>query len=136
MAQFKIMPHNLEAEQAILGCILIDVQLQAEIMSTLEEVDFYSDAHQNIFKSMLSVYQKNVPVDFVTLTNELEKKGALEKVGGIEYITFLTNAVPSAANYKFYSDIVKLLFVVSSTTFKPVTLASAPPVNLYVGAKL
>ena len=107
MAQFKIMPHNLEAEQAILGCILIDVQLQAEIMSTLEEVDFYSDAHQNIFKSMLSVYQKNVPVDFVTLTNELEKKGALEKVGGIEYITFLTNAVPSAANYKFYSDIVK-----------------------------
>ena len=91
MAQFKIMPHNLEAEQAILGCILIDVQLQAEIMSTLEEVDFYSDAHQNIFKSMLSVYQKNVPVDFVTLTNELEKKGSLEKVGGIEYITFLTN---------------------------------------------
>ena len=61
MAQFKIMPHNLEAEQAILGCILIDVQLQAEIMSTLEEVDFYSDAHQNIFKSMLSVYQKKCP---------------------------------------------------------------------------
>lgn len=107
MAQYKIMPYNLEAEQAILGCILIDVQLQAEIMAILDVEDFYSDAHQNIYKAMISVYQKNIPVDFVTLTNELEKQGLIEKVGGLEYITILTNAVPSAANYKFYSDIVK-----------------------------
>ena len=52
MAEYKIMPHNIEAEQALLGCILLDVQIQPEILGTMDATDFYSDAHQNIFKSM------------------------------------------------------------------------------------
>lgn len=106
-SNYKIQPHNIEAEQAVLGCILIDNQAQVDILSLMHEEDFYSEAHQQIFKSMSKVYQKSIPVDFVTLTDQLEKDGMLEKVGGIDYVTFLTNAVPSAANFNHYCEIVK-----------------------------
>ncbi len=102
-----MMPHNIEAEQALLGCILIDNHAQVDIISTVREEDFYSEAHQKIFASMSKVYQKSVPIDFVTLSDQLEKDKVLDKVGGIEYITFLTNAVPSAENFSYYCDIIK-----------------------------
>ncbi len=104
---YKIQPHNLEAEQAVLGCILIDNQAQIDVLAIMHESDFYSEAHAQIFKAMNKVYQKSIPVDFVTLTDQLEKDGMLEKVGGIDYIMTLTNTVPSAANFKHYCDIVK-----------------------------
>ena len=107
MADYKIMPHNIEAEQAVLGCILIDVQAQADILGMIKEEDFYSQAHRDIFSSMLKIYQKSIPVDFVTILDGLEKDKILDKVGGIEYITTLTNTVPSAVNFKYYCDIVK-----------------------------
>ena len=107
MADYKIMPHNIEAEQAVLGCILIDVQAQADILGMMKEEDFYSQAHRDIFSSMLKIYQKSIPVDFVTILDGLEKDKILDKVGGIEYITTLTNTVPSAVNFKHYCDIVK-----------------------------
>ena len=106
-SNYKIQPHDIEAEQAVLGCILIDNQAQVDILSLMHEEDFYSEAHQQIFKSISKVYQKSIPVDFVTLTDQLEKDGMLEKVGGIDYVTFLTNAVPSAANFNHYCEIVK-----------------------------
>lgn len=107
MPEVKIMPHNLEAEQAVLGCILIDSQAQSDIFALLQDYDFYSESHQNIYNAMLKIYKKGVPVDFVTLADQLELDKIIEKVGGIEYITFLTNSVPSAANFNFYCDIVK-----------------------------
>ena len=107
MADIKIMPHNIEAEQAVLGCILIDSQAQIDILTAIHTDDFYSEAHQLVYTSMLKIYQRSVPVDFVTLADQLEKDKTLEKVGGIEYITFLTNSVPSAANFNYYCEIVK-----------------------------
>ena len=107
MADYKIMPHNIEAEQAVLGCILIDMQAQADILGILKEIDFYSQSHRDIFSSMVKIYQSSKPVDFVTLSDQLERDKILDKVGGIEYITTLTNVVPSAANFKYYCDIVK-----------------------------
>ena len=107
MPDYKIMPHNIEAEQAVLGCILIDNQVQIDILSMCKETDFYSQPHQSIFNAMNKIYQKSNPVDFVTLTNELEKEGLLDKVGGIDYITTLTNVVPAAVNYKYYCDIIR-----------------------------
>ena len=104
---YKIMPHNIEAEQALLGCILIDVQSQGDILGLMKESDFYTDAHKNIYNTMMKIYLKSTPIDFVTLTNQLDKDKLLDKVGGIEYITALTNVVPSAANFKYYCDIVK-----------------------------
>ena len=103
----KIMPHSLEAEQAVLGCLLIDNDCSINIMNRLKSSDFYTDSHQNIFDVMFTLYQTNVPIDFVTVTEALEKKNLLESIGGIDYITSLTNVIPSAANYGHYVDIVK-----------------------------
>lgn len=107
MAEYKIMPHNLEAEQAVLGCILIDGIVQTDILGMMHEEDFYSASHKDIYSTMLKIYQKSTPVDFITLTDQLDKDKILDKVGGIEYITTLTNVVPSAANFNYYCEIVK-----------------------------
>lgn len=107
MADHKILPNSLEAEQALLGCILLDNDAQMDIFSKADVNDFYSESHRSIFDSMLKIYSKSIPVDFVTLTNQLEVDKKLELVGGIDYITYLTNVVPSAANFGHYLDIVK-----------------------------
>ena len=88
------------------GSVLIDQEAQTDILSSLSDEDFYSEAHRNIFKAMQNIFSKSIPVDFVTLTSELEVEKKLESVGGIDYITYLTNVVPSAANFKHYCDIV------------------------------
>ena len=100
------MPHSLEAEQALLGCLLIDSKIQVDVVAFLSEEDFYAESHKIIFSAMLEIIKLNQPVDLVTLTDTLEKQGALENVGGITYITELTNVMPSSANYKRYLDIV------------------------------
>ena len=100
------MPHSLEAEQAILGCLLLDTRIQVEVAAFLKEEDFYAESHKHIFSTMQDIIAKNMPVDLVTLTDALEKKGVLEQAGGIAYLTELTNVIPSTANYQRYSDIV------------------------------
>lgn len=107
MADYKVLPNSLEAEQALLGCVLLDNDAQMDIFAKINPNDFYSESHKNIYESMLKIYNKSIPVDFVTLTNQLEVDKKLETVGGIYYITFLTNIVPSAANFQHYMDIVK-----------------------------
>ena len=106
MAEYKILPNSLESEQAVLGCVLLDQEAQTDILSSLSADDFYSESHRNIFQAMQTIFSKSIPVDFVTLTSELEVEKKLDAVGGIDYITFLTNVVPSAANFKHYCDIV------------------------------
>ena len=103
----KMMPHSIEAEQAILGCCLIDENVPIDVMAVLSANDFYVEAHKQIFDAMMSIYSNNVAIDFVTITDQLEKNNLLESVGGIDYITTLTNIIPSAANFKHYLDIVK-----------------------------
>lgn len=103
----KSMPHNIEAEQAVLGCNLIDNDVPITIMAKLHSSDFYTEAHQTIFEAMEHIYRANDPIDFVTLTDELERMGVMEAVGGIDYITTLTNIVPSAANFMHYVEIVR-----------------------------
>ena len=107
MADYKVLPNSLEAEQALLGCILLDVEAQNDILRKVEVADFYSESHKNIYDSMFRIFEKSIPVDFVTLTNQLEIDKKLDAVGGIDYITYLTNVVPSAANFEHYLDIVK-----------------------------
>ena len=105
--QPRMMPHSIEAEQAVLGCNLIDTDAPVNIIAKLKPTDFYSEAHQSIFEAMMNIYNANNPIDFVTLTDELERMGIMDSVGGIDYITTLTNIVPSAANYMHYVEIVK-----------------------------
>lgn len=101
------MPYNLEAEQSILGCILIDMELQFDIVSKLKEIDFYLESHKLIFSAMNDIVGRNMPVDIVTLSDEMEKAATFDKVGGIDYLTMLSKSTPSAANYEYYLNIVK-----------------------------
>ena len=103
----RMMPHSIEAEQSVLGCCLIDDNVPVQVMNKLKQDDYYTQAHQTIFEAMNKIYQENKPIDFVTLTDELERMGAMDSVGGIDYITTLTNIVPSAANFMHYVNIVK-----------------------------
>lgn len=106
-SKFKIMPHSIEAEQSVLGAMMINNEVPIDVVNTLKESDFYAHAHSQIYAVMQELYRANKPIDFVTLTDALEKSGQLEEVGGIEYLTALTNVLPSAANYKHYVEIVK-----------------------------
>lgn len=108
MAQEKrAMPHNVESEQSILGCALIDNEAVVTIMGDLKDKDFYVEAHKIIFRAMGSIYAVNRPIDFITLTDELEKANMLDSVGGVDYISTLTTIVPSASNHKHYIEIIK-----------------------------
>ncbi len=109
MPQIKTnaMPYNLEAEQSVLGSILIDMELQYEIISKLKEGDFYLESHKLIFAAMYQISAANTPVDLVTLSDVMEKNATLEKAGGMDYLTSLARTTPSAANYAYYLDIVK-----------------------------
>lgn len=100
------MPHSLEAEQALLGCLLLDTRIQVEVASFLKEEDFYAESHKHVFRAMEGIIKNNLPVDLVTLTDALEKQGNLENAGGINYIVELTNVMPSSANYQRYLEIV------------------------------
>ena len=103
---FGEMPHSLEAEQALLGCLLLDARIQIDIAADISEEDFYAESHKYIFHAMKDIIARNQPVDLVTLTDSLEKQGALEQAGGITYLAELTNVLPSSANYRRYLDIV------------------------------
>ncbi|MBP5373076.1 MAG: replicative DNA helicase [Clostridia bacterium] len=104
---YKSMPYNLEAEQSILGCIIIDQVMQMDAVSELTEDDFLMESHKKIFAAMREIISQNKPVDLVTLADLLQKDGELERVGGIAYLTELTQKIPSSANYGEYLDITK-----------------------------
>lgn len=103
----RILPHNDEAEQAVLGCVMIDEKAPIAILNELKPDDFYQKAHSKIFNAMVNVSLRNQPVDIVTLVQECEAEGIMDDVGGINYLSSLTNAIPSADNHRYYMDIVK-----------------------------
>ena len=101
------MPYNRDAEMALLGCLLIDTDIASEMVERLEQDDFYQESHKYILGAMLKVFNARKPIDLVTVSDELDAQGNLEKAGGIVYLTDLTQLTPSAANYQSYFDIVK-----------------------------
>ncbi len=103
----KILPNNFEAEQAVLGCAMIDTEAAITIISKLEENDFYNPTHRFIFAAIRKLQTKLKPVDFITVSGELEADGKINSVGGMAYIQSLTSVVPSAASFSHYVDIVK-----------------------------
>ncbi|UCD37696.1 MAG: replicative DNA helicase [Fidelibacterota bacterium] len=105
--ELQLPPQNIEAEQAVLGAILMDQKALDRVMSLLSPNAFYKEAHNRIYTAMLDLQNVGDPVDTVTLTNKLSKDGSLEKVGGAYYITGLVEALPSAANVEHYALIVR-----------------------------
>jgi len=103
----KVPPQNIEAEKALLGCMLIDEESRIKVFETVKKDFFYSTAHQQIFSSMVKLFERNKRCDLITLTNQLKQDGKLEEVGGIEYITEIAEFVPTAAHIDEYIKIVK-----------------------------
>ena len=103
----NVMPNNLDAEQALLGCMLIDNEILAEVLDQLDKNDFYQESHQYILSAMKMVFAERKPIDIVTLCDRLDSDGNLDKAGGISYVSELAQITPSAANYRYYLDIVR-----------------------------
>ncbi|MEE4241615.1 MAG: replicative DNA helicase [Desulfopila sp.] len=103
----KIPPQNLEAEQSVLGSILLKDNVFGNVLETLHPEDFYSPAHKIIFNAMISLFEKNEPHDIITLTNYLKDKNTLNDVGGAAYLANLTSIVPVTANIGSYAAIIK-----------------------------
>ena len=101
------LPFSLEAEQSLLGSILIDPMCMDEIAPLISAEDFYVPEHTEIFRAMQSMYLKSKNIDVVTLIDELVKSGTYDESGGSEYLRLVAEAVPTAANAKDYADIVR-----------------------------
>ncbi|MEE0893309.1 MAG: replicative DNA helicase [Treponema sp.] len=102
----KIPPHNLEAEKATLGALLLDWTSINEVVQYLRKDNFYSQQNQLIYESLLNLFSKGTRGDLLTLIDDLTKCGNLEKAGGTAYITSLTDSVPTSANVDYYAKIV------------------------------
>ena len=105
-ATYKVPPQNIEAEQSVLGAILIENTALYKAIEIIGIDDFYKEAHKKIFLSMIELNEKNEAIDLVTLTEYLRKKNELDSVGGATYLSLLANTVPTAANIKYHSKII------------------------------
>ena len=103
----RIPPQNLEAEQAVLGSLLIDKDAIIKIADIIGPGDFYRDVNATIYEAMQDLYEQHEPIDVVSLSNRLEDKKKLEMVGGMSALTALANVVPTASNVVNYANIVQ-----------------------------
>jgi len=103
----KVPPHNSEAEQAVLGAILIDPDSVPAILKYLRPEDFYVNANKAVFAGVVSLYEKGEKADLITLTDELKSMGTLDQAGGPAYVAGLTSVTPSSANVEYYARIVQ-----------------------------
>ena len=103
----KLPPQNLDAEKSLLGAVLINKDAITKVADSVTPDDFYSGAHQNIYSSMLSVFERRDNVDLLTISNKLQEQGKLEEIGGVSYLTSLANAVPTSAHITTYARIVQ-----------------------------
>ena len=107
VSSHKLPPQNVEAEQSVLGGILIENDAINKVMEILTPEDFYRDAHRRIYNALINLSTRDEPADLITLTNELRKIDQLDAAGGASYITSLIDSVPTAANIEYYAKIVK-----------------------------
>ena len=103
----KMIPQNIEAEASVLGSILIDPEAMVQVADSLHPDDFYRDAHRMIYETILHLYANRQPADFITVCDDLERRGKLEEVGGSAYITSLINQIPTSINAEYYANIVE-----------------------------
>ncbi len=107
LAQMRLPPHSLEAEQAVLGGLLLDNSAWDRIGDVVAESDFYRQDHRQILRAIVRQIAENHPADAVTVSESLQSLGQLESVGGLAYIVALASNTPSAANIRRYAEIVR-----------------------------
>lgn len=103
----KILPHSVEAEQSVLGSVLLDRDAMVVVTDIITEDDFYKDAHKEIFHCMMQLYKKSEPIDIITLSEELKKRSTIDMVGGYTYITNLSTVPDFTKHISKYAEIVK-----------------------------
>src|SRR5436309_7183156 len=103
----RVPPQNVEAEQSVLGAVLLDNDAINQAIEILTAEDLYRESHREIFRAMVGLSERNQPVDAITLTDALRTAGVLEAVGGAGYIAELAACVPTAANAAHYARIVR-----------------------------
>lgn len=103
----RIPPQSIEAEQALLGSIMLRPDAMNEIIDIVSADSFYSEKHRVLFETMLELFARSEPIDLLSVTSRLKEKKRIEKAGGNTYITELANAVPSSANVVHYAEIVQ-----------------------------
>jgi replicative DNA helicase len=103
----KIPPHNLEAEQAVLGCMLLDSDVIPTVTEIIRSEDFYREDHREICEAILDLSERAMPIDIITVSEQLQHRGTLDSVGGLEYLTSISNAVPTTGNARHFAKIVE-----------------------------
>lgn len=103
----RVPPQNIDAEQSVLGAVLLDREAIYKAMKLLQPEDFYREGHKIIYEAMLYLNENGQPVDLITVSEHLRQQGALEKAGGVAYIASLAELVPTAANIEYYARIVE-----------------------------
>ncbi len=103
----RLPPHNVEAEQSVLGSLLIDRDAIIKVAAYLKSDDFYIHANGSIYQAVLDLYNKREPTDFITLSDELDRRGLLDDIGGVTYLSSLLNTVPTAVHVEYYGRIVE-----------------------------
>ena len=106
-SDLKLPPQNIEAERSVLGALMLDKDAIIKVANLLREGDFYRDDHNMIFEAMIELYEKHEPIDVLSLSNRLEEKGQLDKIGGSSYLANLANGVPSSSNVAHYAKVVQ-----------------------------
>ena len=104
---YRNPPHSREAEESVIGAVLLSEDAVNDVMDQLDPEDFYVPAHQAIFEAIRSLFDTSQAIDVVTVSEELRRHGELEKVGGIQYLTRLVDIVPSTSNINYYGSIVE-----------------------------
>jgi replicative DNA helicase len=104
---YRTPPHSREAEESVIGALLLSEEAANEVMDRIHPEDFYVPAHQAIFESMRELFDTSQAIDAVTVSESLRRRGELEKVGGVQYLTRLVDIVPSTSNVTYYAGIVE-----------------------------
>jgi len=104
---YKLPPHSIEAEQSILGGLMLDNQAWDKIADIIVENDFYRQDHQLIYQHICRLIERNKPADVITVAESLESTDQLQQVGGLTYVGAITQNTPSAANIRHYAEIVR-----------------------------
>ena len=129
MDNLKVPPYNLEAEQSVLGSMLLSQDAVIVATEQLQPEDFYMESHRRIFDVISRLYENREPIDLITVTEALRSNKILEQVGGAVYLTTLTETVPTASNIAYYCRIVEekaILRRLISTTSGILSMAYDP----------
>ncbi len=121
----RLPPQNIEAEQSILGSLMLSKEAIIKIADLIKPKDFYHPAHETIYETIIDLYENREPIDLLSLSNRLKEKGKLEEIGGQSYLTTLVNSVPTAAHIDHYGKIVQ-----KKSTLRRLIDAASQIVNL------